>query len=378
MGIKNQKGTVSIENYRERIRLRWRFQGVRYALNLSAYTKVNLIQARKTASEIEQDMALGSFDNSLAKYKSTKINSPLNSHVSMVDLFERWVINYKNLDFNKNSDYFYFRNTIRKWGVFNSETILLKLNSEKFSPKTYNNRLGILKGFSNWLVEIKIWETNPLKSVCSKKINKLDKKDRQPFAEEEIQRILKAFREDSFCPKSSRFSHSHYYSFLYFIFKTGVRNSEAVGLQVQNIDIVKGVIMINQVLARTVKGTHSSARVRKETKNGKVRYIPLTEDLKSLLEPLVKGKNGEDLVFQSHYGLSIDDRMFQRRVFKPVLKALGIEDRVLYACRHTFATRCVENGINPVITAYLMGNNPETALRNYVHLQNIPKQLPDL
>jgi integrase len=378
MGIKNQKGTVSIENYRERIRLRWRFQGVRYALNLSAYTKVNLIQAKKIASVIEQDMALGNFDNSLAKYKSTKINSPLKSHVSMVDLFERWVINYKNLDFNKNSDYFYFRNTIRKWGVFNSETILLKLNSEKFSPKTYNNRLGILKGFSNWLVEIKIWETNPLKSVCSKKINKLDKKDRQPFTVEEIQMILKAFREDSFCPKSSRFSHSHYYSFLYFIFKTGVRNSEAVGLQVQNIDIVKGLIMINQVLARTVKGTHSSARVRKETKNGKVRYIPLTEDLKSLLEPLVKGKNGEDLVFQSHYGLSIDDRMFQRRVFKPVLKALGIEDRVLYACRHTFATRCVENGINPVITAYLMGNNPETALRNYVHLQNIPKQLPDL
>lgn len=378
MGIKNQKGTVSIENYRERIRLRWRFQGIRYALNLSAYTKVNLIQARKTASVIEQDMALGNFDNSLAKYKSTKINSPLNSHVSMVDLFERWVINYKNLDFNKNSDYYYFRNTIRKWGVFNSETILLKLNSEKFSPKTYNNRLGILKGFSNWLVEIKIWETNPLKSVCSKKINKLDNKDRQPFTVEEIQMILKAFREDSFCPKSSRYTHSHYYPFIYFIFKTGVRNSEAVGLQVQNIDTIKGVIMINQVLARTVKGTHSSARIRKETKNGKVRYIPLTEDLKSLLEPLVKGKNGEDLVFQSHYGLSIDDRMFQRRVFKPVLKALGIEDRVLYACRHTFATRCVENGINPVITAYLMGNNPETALRNYVHLQNIPKQLPDL
>lgn len=68
MGIKNQKGTVSIENYRERIRLRWRYMGDRYALNLGAYTKINLIQAKKTALEIKQDMALGYFDLSLAKY----------------------------------------------------------------------------------------------------------------------------------------------------------------------------------------------------------------------------------------------------------------------------------------------------------------------
>jgi integrase len=83
-------------------------------------------------------------------------------------------------------------------------------------------------------------------------------------------------------------------------------------------------------------------------------------------------------LFQSFNGLAIDDRMFQRRVFKPILKQLNIEDRVLYACRHTFGSRCIDAGITPVMTAFLMGNNPETALRNYTHQITIPRDLPNI
>lgn len=83
-------------------------------------------------------------------------------------------------------------------------------------------------------------------------------------------------------------------------------------------------------------------------------------------------------MFQSFSGGAIDDRMFQRRVFKPVLKELGIANRDLYACRHTFGSRCIDQGITPVMTAFLMGNNPETALRNYTHQITLPKSLPDI
>lgn len=62
MGIKNPKGTVSIENYRNRIRLRWRHQGKRYALNLSAYNQLNLLQTKKTALQIKQDFTTKNFD----------------------------------------------------------------------------------------------------------------------------------------------------------------------------------------------------------------------------------------------------------------------------------------------------------------------------
>jgi integrase len=193
-----------------------------------------------------------------------------------------------------------------------------------------------------------------------------------------VKRILHAFKTDSCCPRCSGYKHSHYYQFIYFIFKTGVRNAEAVGLRVKNINHIKGVVHINEVLARTIKGTNAEARIRKETKNGKERVLPLTNDLYEILMPLINGRHDDDLVFVSPNGKAIDDKMFQRRVFSQVLKELKIEHRNLYACRHTFGTRCIEKGFTPVMTAFLMGNNPETALRNYVHIIDIPKNLPNI
>ena len=106
--------------------------------------------------------------------------------------------------------------------------------------------------------------------------------------------------------------------------------------------------------------------------------LPLTGDLLNVIQPLLANKRPDDLVFQSFSNGAIDDRMFQRRVFKPVLKALGIADRDLYACRHTFGSRCIDQGISPVMTAFLMGNNPETALRNYTHQIRLPDTLPTI
>ena len=76
MGQKNAKGTVSIENFRGRIRLRWRFQTKRYSVNLNEYKKANLLAARKTTVQIEQDILNNAFDFTLRKYSGLKA-SPL-------------------------------------------------------------------------------------------------------------------------------------------------------------------------------------------------------------------------------------------------------------------------------------------------------------
>ena len=377
MGIKNSKGTVSLENYRGRVRLRWRYQSKRYSLNLFTYNKQNLLKAKKTALEIEQDMVNNQFDFMLSKYKGVQ-SIPVSTEKSIVMLFEEWVSDYKQMDCDKNSDYFHIRNTIRKWGEFKAEDLLNNLNKESFGAKTYNSRLSILRSFTSWMVNRAFWSFNPLEEVSSKKVKKFVKANRKPFSENEISAILRAFKENTFSPKSSRYTHAHYYPFIYFIFKTGVRNAEAIGLRVSSVDLEKKIVIIKDVLARTVNGTHASARIRKETKNGKERMLPLTDDLLDVLNPLLIDKHADDLVFQSFTGSSIDDRMFQRRVFKPILRQLGIEERVLYACRHTFGSRCIDSGITPVMTAFLMGNNPETALRNYTHQLTIPKELPKI
>ena len=65
-----------------------------------------------------------------------------------------------------------------------------------------------------------------------------------------------------------------------------MRNAEAVGLRVGSVDLNLRRIVIKEVLARTVKGTNAQARVRKETKNGKERFLPLTDDLMAVLRTL--------------------------------------------------------------------------------------------
>ena len=68
LGIKNQKGTVSIENFKNRIRLRWRYQGKRYSLSLGQYDKVNLKALKRVVLQIELDMANGHLNHTLVKY----------------------------------------------------------------------------------------------------------------------------------------------------------------------------------------------------------------------------------------------------------------------------------------------------------------------
>lgn len=377
MGRRTSKGLVSIDKDKERIRLRWRYQSKRYSLNLFRFTTANLHQAKKIALRIEQDLLTDNFDATLYRYKPQamlvqKKASQLYEH------FEFWVKEYRHRDCDKHVDYWAARNMLKRWGEITIHQVVQKFNAEAINARTYNRRLTLLNGFFQWLVKQEIERINPLADVQPKIVKKQPNPKRRPFTVEEIGKILFAVKNDTHCPKSSRYKHSHYYPFLYFIFKTGVRNAEAVGLRLSHIDQAKSVIRIAEVMARTLIGTNSNARIRKETKNEKVREIPLTPDLWEILLPLLNGKKKDDLVFNSPTGLAIDDRMFQRRVFKPVLKALNIEERDLYACRHTFGSRCIESGLTPVMTAFLMGNNPETALRNYTHQLSLPNVLPQL
>jgi integrase len=392
---KNSKGTVSITNAKGRIRLRWRCQKERYSLNLFAYNKANLLKSKKVALVIEQDIIDGCFDTSLNKYhpeihlldlqSSTKFGQAKsvasaeeeNSQAKYVVLFEQWTHSYRNRDCDKHCHYRATRNMVRKWGEFDYSRSVVLLSEENINAETYNVRLSLLQGFSNWLLKSGHVSNNPFEEVQRKQQKKSVDPKRKPLSTQEITAILQALKNDTYCSKTSSHKHSHYYPFVYFMFRTGVRNAEAIGLQVRHLMFERRLIEISEALARTLQGSHAAARVRKETKNGKKRFLPMTDDLAELLLPLVNDKEHEDLVFLSPTGVAIDDRMFQKRIYKPILKHLGISDRVLYACRHTFQSMCIEMGFTPITTAFMLGNNPETALRHYTHQMTLPKELPN-
>ena len=120
-------------------------------------------------------------------------------------------------------------------------TILLSISSV---PKGKNTKKRSFKAKNNYY-----------KKGSTKKVRKSTEPKRAPFTNEEISSVLRAFKNDTFTPNKSAFKHSHYYPFIYFLFKTGVRNAEAIGLRVSSIDLQTNQIHIKEAFARSLKGS---------------------------------------------------------------------------------------------------------------------------
>ena len=76
---KTPKGEISIENCEGRIRLRFRYEGNRYAFNLPyAYSQENLKYAVLKQTEIKLDILKGCFDTTLKKYKTANLEPSTN------------------------------------------------------------------------------------------------------------------------------------------------------------------------------------------------------------------------------------------------------------------------------------------------------------
>lgn len=390
MGIKKKtsKGGISIENFRGKIRLRWRLDGVRYALGLPyAYLPENMQHATVKETEIRLDVLKGCFDNSLEKYKPVLTHStsvpPKPAIIFAHELggkFEDWTVQIRNVNIDNSCDYLCTKRLLESWVNVPIEDIPMQMAAKKWGVVTYNRRLNFLRSFFSWLQDTAVISLNPLLHINRRKSGRKKAIERRkPLTEEEINKLLQAVQNDTFCPKRSAYKHSHYYQFLKFIFLTGIRNAEAIGLRVKHIDFESKQVEISETFARTIKGTNHAARITKGTKTENVRYLPLTNELITILEPNVIDKNPDSFVFLSPKGLSIDDRMLGKRILKPILTALGIENRDLYVARHSFGTRAVQQGMAITDVAYLMGHSTiETTIRNYVSVQKKAIALPKM
>ena len=154
-----------------------------------------------------------------------------------------------------------------------------------------------------------------------------------------------------------------YYGFI-ISFLTGLRLGELLALNWDDIDFEKKFININKT------------RTTKRDKNGiyrdiisipkskfSIRKIPLTDFLICLLKELKNNSVGPFVI--SHKGRYQCIRSYQK-MFKDLLKRLSIEDNCFYCTRHSFATRLLENGINPKIPSEIMGHsNTYTTFKHY-------------
>lgn len=249
------------------------------------------------------------------------------------------------------------------------------LSLEGIAPSTYNTRLMYAQNFGRWLVAEGYRVKSPYEALERKKLTNLDKvQNRDPFTVDEVRLILEAFKLNQFGKtRKGSGNHSELYAFVLFLFKTGVRTSEAIGLQVKHIDFRPGVITIESSLSRNTSVSGGKGeRVRKSTKTNESRFLKMSKDLSEVLKQACEGKQSDDLVF-IYKGQIIDDRSFLHNAWMPVLNGLNITYRPPYTTRHTTASHYINNTKDIFGAAKILGHkDTKQIMSTYGHLLELP------
>lgn len=283
-------------------------------------------------------------------------------------LLEIWDIWVTTLDLSvetKANHYEMLRRQIAKFNPLSADTSWFTANNPPIAPKTYNNRLTYLKKMADWCANEGLTSSNPWLKV---KPRKGTREIIKPFTKDESAAIVAGFQK----------SYPAWVPFLTFLFLSGCRLSEAIGLCWRHVDFARNEICICESLPRrTDKGFYQ--RVRKDTKTGSVRFLKINTELAELLEQVKPVcTQPDELIFKNPTGTNfVDSGNFRKRWVK-VLSAAGIPYRWPHIIRHSFASHAIEQGMPLTAVAYLLGHaDTRMVAQTYGHLINRPS-LPSI
>ncbi len=163
------------------------------------------------------------------------------------------------------------------------------------------------------------------------------KPDIQPFSMEEVNLILDKVRPD----------YRHYLAVRFF---TGMRSGEINGLRWHNVDFASNLIQVRETLVQ--------GRLQEGSKTyDSNRDIPILPTVLAALQAQRELVPKDiEWVFCTRNGKPISVRNFTYRIWKPLLKHLGLVYRHPYQTRHTAATLMLAAGESPEWVARVLGH----------------------
>jgi integrase len=141
---------------------------------------------------------------------------------------------------------------------------------------------------------------------------------------------------------------------------TGLRPSELFALEHGDVDYEAGVVHVRRAYA--------NGRVKQTKTRLSRRAVPLQAIALEAFDQLHPQRDSP-LLFPNSRGGYVDFRNFNRRHWKPVQRALGIEPlRDLYDLRHTYATFALRAGVPVFAVSRFMGTSIAMIDLHYGHL----------
>lgn len=231
----------------------------------------------------------------------------------------------------------------------------------------YNKGLTTIRAIMKYAVQKNIIVKDITEGMTRIKYNGL--KEKRALTIEERKLLEKAdFNEFERC-------------FLNLLLYTGMRKSEALALNVADIDFSKKKITVCKTLVSSKK-VDLCLQEYPKTKAGK-RHIPILAPLFPILKEYCSGKNG--ILFLSEYGGYIGSSAFFKR-WKQIMKKLQAasdkpisDDITAHMFRHTYASDLYKAGVDIKQAQYLLGHDDiKTTLDTYTHFGYVDVKIDKL
>ena len=156
---------------------------------------------------------------------------------------------------------------------------------------------------------------------------------------------------------------------------TGIRVGELCALNCDNINLEDGIIHIRATMQRLPDQSGGDKKTKisidKPKSECSIRDIPIN---KELLEVLRRFYKPGAFLLTGDKDKFIEPKTMENR-FKSILKKCGLKPVGVHSTRHTFASRCIERGMDPKTLSEILGHaNVATTLNTYVHSNKKSKE----
>ena len=257
--------------------------------------------------------------------------------------------------------------------------------AEHYNARSIKEALSALRECLDIAIVNKILSVNPCRDVIIREGNEMAKE----------RRVLNHWEQDAFLEEISGSYYNEPYRVL---LVTGMRIGEFSGLQWDDIDFEKKVIRIRRSMMTAYQDGKKIMELTTPKTVNSYRSIPFFDDTENLFkewkkkQDVYKQKLGNrwrsdekfgDLVFTTTMGSPITRYNIVHDLKKVETNIILKENNRAYregrkprkfghlhphCFRHTFATRCFEKGLDPVVVQSIMGHANYSTTLSYTHI----------
>ncbi len=227
-------------------------------------------------------------------------------------------------------------------------TYLAFLNEKQYSKATIARKLATLRSFYKFLVKRNELTSNPVVAV---RTPKQEKKLPRFLDYEEVKKLLDTPPQDNWLGARDR-------AILETLYSTGIRVSELVALNMDDIDFLGEVV-------------HVRGKGKKE------RITPIGSSALQVIQYYMEYRNkraqnntnfDSKVLFVNKHGRRLSTRSVRRKMDK-YLKMAGLDPAISpHTLRHSFATHMLNNGADLRSVQELLGHQSLSTTQIYTHL----------